>query len=562
MRPRLALLLGALVVPALPLIAAAPAYAVTNIICVNRPASEIDCNPARPATIPLAIAAATNDNVDSVIRIGPGTYTDGPYVFDGSASPLTVQGSNNGAGDNATILQGGAAAPYVTALSATLRNFRITLSGSGGVGLVASGVPASNAINVIVSDTPAAVASNAVGIRAQDAKVQGSTVSLDRAAGNTGIESRGSTGISRVTTRASSAGVVAVGGTLDLDNSVLDLGNTASAGLRAGTPDSTGPVDVDATQLTVVGGAAGSRGVWSFADKAAMATSVTLDNSIVRGPTQSLAATASGGSADLDVNYSDYQTEQETGGTVDPIAGNLPLPGVDPAFLDLTGGDYRLRSGSPVVDQGSLLLTVGTDRDDLGRAFDGDGNGSPNPDLGAYELRDITAPRTTITGGPPARSNDNTPLFQFKASEDDVTFQCQLDGGSFQPCGSPVTTTPLPDGTHTFAVRATDAFFNVESPAVTRSFTVDTAAPATTLTKKPQKRFFKQKVKFKFVSSEAGRFQCQLDGRPWRRCSSPFTYNVKVGKHRLLVRAVDTAGNVDPTPERYKFKRLKRHRHR
>ena len=245
MRPPLALLLGALVVPALPLVAAAPAYAATNIICVNRPATETDCNPVRPATIPLAIAAAAADNADSVIRIGPGTYADGPYVFDGSASPLTVQGSNNGTGANATILQGGAAAPYVTAVSATVRNFRITLSGTGGVGLAASGAPASNAINVIVSDTPAAVASNAVGIRAQDAKVQGSTVSLDRAAGNTAIESRGTTGISRVTTRASSAGVVAVSGTLDIDNSVVDLGAAATTGLRAGTPASTGPIDVE-----------------------------------------------------------------------------------------------------------------------------------------------------------------------------------------------------------------------------------------------------------------------------------------------------------------------------
>ena len=38
-------------------------------------------------------------------------------------------------------------------------------------------------------------------------------------------------------------------------------------------------------------------------------------------------------------------------------------------------------------------------------------------------------------------------------------------------------------------------------------------------------------------------------------------YTVKVGKHRLLVRAVDAAGNSDRTPERYKFKRVARPRH-
>ncbi|MDX6371886.1 MAG: hypothetical protein QOD98_874, partial [Nocardioidaceae bacterium] len=87
-------------------------------------------------------------------------------------------------------------------------------------------------------------------------------------------------------------------------------------------------------------------------------------------------------------------------------------------------------------------------------------------------------------------------------------------------------------------------------------------APDARFTKKPPKRFFKQRVKFKFVSNEAGaKFQCQLDNLPWRSCSSPYRYNVKVGKHRLLVRAVDAAGNADKTPARYKFKRLKR-RHR
>jgi len=556
-RPRLALLLGALVVPVLPLVAAAPAHAATNIICVNRPASETDCNPARPATIPLAIAAATADGVDSVIRIGPGVYADGPYAFDGTGSPLTVQGSNNGTGPNATILQGGGAAPYVAAANATLRNFRITLSGSGGVGLAISGATAT-ALNIIVSDTPQAVASNAVGIRVQGAKVQGSTVSLDRAAGNTGIESSGTAVVSRVTTRGSASGVVALGGALDIDNSVIDLGDAATAGLRAGWAASTGPIDVDAKHLTVVGGGAGSRGVWSFADDPAMATSVTLDNSIVRGSTHSLGATASAGSADLAVSYSDYQTEQETGGTVDPGDGNVM--DIDPAFIDPATGDYAVRSGSPVVDKASLLLTIGTDRDDLGRAFDGDGNGSPIPDMGAYELRDITAPRTTITGGPSGKTNDNTPVFQFKANDAGARFECQVDGGAWQPCSSPVTTTPLADGAHTFVVRATDAFFNVEKTPVARGFVVDTTKPDTALTKKPQKRVFKQRVTFRFVSNEAGRFQCQLDNLPWRSCSSPFRYNVKVGKHRLLVRAVDAAGNIDPTAARYKFKRLKRHR--
>ena len=80
MRPRPALLLGALIAPALPLLTAGPGQAVAPIICVNRP-GDTDCGP-RPTTIPAAIGIANTDDGDSIIRIGPGTYTDGPYTFD------------------------------------------------------------------------------------------------------------------------------------------------------------------------------------------------------------------------------------------------------------------------------------------------------------------------------------------------------------------------------------------------------------------------------------------------------------------------------------------------
>ena len=149
--------------------------------------------------------------------------------------------------------------------------------------------------------------------------------------------------------------------------------------------------------------------------------------------------------------------------------------------------------------------------------------------MGAYELRDVTAPKTTFSAGPSGPTNDNTPVFQFKANDDGATYECQVDSGGWQTCGSPATTTPLPDGPHTFSVRATDAVFNVEAPPVTRSFTVDTVAPNATITKKPPKRFFKQRVKFKFATDEPGAtFQCMLDNLPWRSCSSPYRFNVKL----------------------------------
>ena len=87
----------------------------------------------------------------------------------------------------------------------------------------------------------------------------------------------------------------------------------------------------------------------------------------------------------------------------------------------------------------------------------------------------------------------------------------------------------------------------------------DKTPPQTTITKGPPGRTHKRTVKFKFVSSEAGStFQCKLDRKPFRTCRSPKKYKrLKPGKHVFKVRAIDPAGNVDPTPAAKRFKVLK-----
>lgn len=86
----------------------------------------------------------------------------------------------------------------------------------------------------------------------------------------------------------------------------------------------------------------------------------------------------------------------------------------------------------------------------------------------------------------------------------------------------------------------------------------DVVPPQTTITKGPPKRSVKRTVKFKFSSSEKGStFRCKLDRKPYRVCKSPKTYkNLKPGKHVFKVRAVDKAGNIDPSAAKRKFKIL------
>jgi len=85
--------------------------------------------------------------------------------------------------------------------------------------------------------------------------------------------------------------------------------------------------------------------------------------------------------------------------------------------------------------------------------------------------------------------------------------------------------------------------------------TKDKTPPDTKIVKGPPKKTHKTTVKFKFTATEAGStFQCKLDRKPFKPCSSPRKYKkLKPGKHVFKVRAIDKAGNVDPTPATRKF---------
>jgi hypothetical protein len=90
-----------------------------------------------------------------------------------------------------------------------------------------------------------------------------------------------------------------------------------------------------------------------------------------------------------------------------------------------------------------------------------------------YAAADDVAPDTSITGGPPAVTRDDTPGFRFAATESDSTFRCRLDSGAFNPCGSPKTLGHTGEGKHTFTVFAVDAAGNVDFSPASRTFTID-----------------------------------------------------------------------------------------
>lgn len=84
----------------------------------------------------------------------------------------------------------------------------------------------------------------------------------------------------------------------------------------------------------------------------------------------------------------------------------------------------------------------------------------------------------------------------------------------------------------------------------------DTVAPGTKIKKKPKRRTRSTRAKFTFVSDEAGAgFECKLDKGAFEACSSPRKLKkLKPRRHTFSVRAIDTAGNVDATPAKYRWK--------
>jgi hypothetical protein len=216
-----------------------------------------------------------------------------------------------------------------------------------------------------------------------------------------------------------------------------------------------------------------------------------------------------------------------------------------------------LAASSPPVDTGSGCLAT-------------DQRGVPRPqgagcDAGAYEL--VTKPlEVTITSGPSGTVTTPDVSFSFSA-EAPSTFQCKLDGGTFQPCSSPFSAGPLTLGQHTFSVQATDSADKMGPVTASRTFTIvavgsgggakGSGVPDTLLGSHPKAKLKakkKAKVSFSFSSSIAGStFQCKLDRASFAPCTSPKSYKVKPGKYRFEVEAVN-AGQVDPTPANFSFR--------
>ncbi len=95
------------------------------------------------------------------------------------------------------------------------------------------------------------------------------------------------------------------------------------------------------------------------------------------------------------------------------------------------------------------------------------------------------------------------------------------------------------------------------------TYTDDATMPYAEFTSGPGAKTRKHTVLFTFIDSSgdpSASFLCRLDRRPWSKCQSPLRLS-KLGhrRHRLTVRGVDAAGNVEESGTTRSFKVVRGH---
>ena len=142
-----------------------------------------------------------------------------------------------------------------------------------------------------------------------------------------------------------------------------------------------------------------------------------------------------------------------------------------------------------------------------------------------------------------------------RARRSSASSTARRGAGTYAACTSPQAYTALADGTYTFSVRATDAAGNVDPTPATRSFTVDTAAPDTTINARSDGHDERRVAVVHVLAPRPARRSSASSTARARRparyaaCTSPRAYSALAdGAYTFSVRATDAAGNVDPTP--------------
>jgi len=257
-------------------------------------------------------------------------------------------------------------------------------------------------------------------------------------------------------------------GAVTLSSDLL-FGNAMGLEMNDVPPTGTGQADASATNVTL----------WdNGTDVSNTDAHLVLDSSILEQPVTAI------GTASCAIAYS-------RGPLVGTGCAGFTTAD-DPQFDPLNA--YHLVDGSPMIDAGNPAQPLSRDIDGDLRALDGNGACPAERDIGADEFvvmgtpldcspppdpqpqpqfqpGDTAPPETVVSSGPSGKTKSTSASFTFTSTEPGSTFECSLDGGSFQPCTSPHSV-KVKKGGHSLEVRARDAAGNRDSTPASWSWTV------------------------------------------------------------------------------------------
>jgi hypothetical protein len=214
-------------------------------------------------------------------------------------------------------------------------------------------------------------------------------------------------------------GVYTQVGAMSISDTLIDLGtHTYGLGLNAyngSSPGSPTTTSLQAARLTIVGNGPSQRGLWLGAVNTNTTINATVADSVVYGAGASFTSLQTlhanpAGSTSMTLARSALNLSQVNNGGANPLAATftdpIDLASVAPGFVNFAGGDYRPAAGSALIDRGSntsVPLPGASDVAGATRIVDGNGDGVPQVDVGAYESATTTAPGGGATVVPSAK---------------------------------------------------------------------------------------------------------------------------------------------------------------
>ena len=186
-------------------------------------------------------------------------------------------------------------------------------------------------------------------------------------------------------------------------------------------------------------------------------------------------------------------------------------------------------------------------------------------------MTDSVPPDTAITSGPSGFITASSVDITFTGTDnvtpaDRLSFSHNLDGGAWSGWSALGVTalSGLSNGAHTFGVKAMDEAGNEDPSPAVATFTVDVDAtpPDTAITSGPSGFITASSVDITFTGTDnvtpADRlsFSHNLDGGAWSGWSAltaTALSGLSNGAHTFSVKAMDEAGNEDPTPAEIMF---------